>query len=371
MAARVLCGLALVGLAACGAVDSTRGPTVLTWLTPPDRADLTAIARVCSEQSDGAYRIEVETLAADIEVRRTELIDRLRARDDSIDIVGLDTSTTPELAASGLLRPIPAERRDGYLQGVSPQALGPSVIGETLVTVPWWYDPWLLWYRGAFAERAGLDTAEPITWTDLIATAARVRGTIQIDDDQGRGTAAWVNGLIASAGGGPIDGPAGERAAEIVAEYARAGVGPGPSAEALTEFASIRGAFLVAPASVRSDPALATVAAELKSVPFPVVDRSRPGSPGEGLGLTVPVASRHAAQAFDAIGCLIGEDAASALEAAGHSPARAEPTEALDQVVPEPRSPQASVLRQAIDDRWSRPAAVGPGTPADTARASR
>lgn len=82
---------------------------MVQWATPPDRADLTPLADACTEAAGGSYRIEIETLPDDVGLRRIEILDRLRARDGSIDLVGVDTSLTTELAEADLLAPLPEE----------------------------------------------------------------------------------------------------------------------------------------------------------------------------------------------------------------------------------------------------------------------
>ncbi|MEH3033512.1 MAG: hypothetical protein PGN07_05610 [Aeromicrobium erythreum] len=82
-----------------------------------------------------------------------------------------------------------------------PAALRASSEDGRLVAAPWWIDPYLLWYRGLSAERAGLDATKPVTWDDLLAGAERVGGTVQIDDPDGQGLASWVDALVRGAAG--------------------------------------------------------------------------------------------------------------------------------------------------------------------------
>ncbi|WP_156794079.1 extracellular solute-binding protein [Aeromicrobium marinum] len=390
--ARLSCALALVSVAACADDPAPRVP-VVQWATPPDRADLTPLADACTEAAGGSYRIEIETLPDDVGLRRIEILDRLRARDGSIDLVGVDTSLTTELAEADLLAPLPEEVLSSLDGSTRPEALAASTVGDTVATAPWWYEPYLLWYRGSLAERAGLDVTAPITWDELITATARLGGTLQIADADGLGTSAWLTGLVASAGGDVVtdlDSAAGEQAAAVVRLYADARIGPGPSPDSLAAFAGPTGAFLVAPASVEADPELAIVSAELSSTGYPVIDPSTAAAPLTGVGLAVPRGATDPAAAFEAITCLTSAESAERLaDLTGHTPAQrtgdevvlapdADPVDlpdpradvvgdALAGGVPEPAVAQFDAFRRSVDDRWSPVTAVVGATPARTA----
>ncbi|MEO6471507.1 MAG: extracellular solute-binding protein [Aeromicrobium sp.] len=336
----VIAVLAFVVLGACSpsakAVKNSSGATILHWYLGPDRVDAEAIARACTERSDGAFEIRVESLPADADKRHNALVRRLSAKDPTIDLIGLDDSFTAEFAEDQLLAPIPDDLAPIYSNDVFPKALAAATYDGALVAAPWWFDPQLLWYRGTVAERAGLDMTKPVTWDKLIEGASRIGASIEIDDHNGRGIADWVTGLVADAGGSVVDGhgrkslvglggDAGTKAASTVQFYAESASGIGPSSDAAQIFASTRGGFLIAPSSVISDPDLAAVASDMRWAPYPVMNaKGESVAPLAGVALAVPLYAPHSELSFKAVSCLTSNSSMAALmTSAGHSSSRA------------------------------------------------
>jgi multiple sugar transport system substrate-binding protein len=331
-AAAMSCAL----LAACGAAnDNVRDLPVVTWQVGPDRLNAQSLAETCTEQSAGTYSIEVEQLPADVTARHAVLVRRLIAHDESIDLVSLDSAFTAELAEAGLLAPVPAAQAATLSEGVTPAALAAASHDGKLVVAPWFLDPQVLWLRGNVAERAGLDTSKPISWDDLVAGAQRLGTTIEIEDRDGSGLGEWVTALVAGGGGSLVNGAgrtgtagldsaAGREAASIVELYQGAGVGPGPSADALTRFAGGGGGFLLASTSAISDPALSAVESDLRVAAYPAVGTTSV-APLAGVGLAVPAhtATLDKRAAFKAIECLTSPASMQALATGPqHTPSR-------------------------------------------------
>lgn len=330
--AALLCAL----LASCSpsatTVKNSAGATVLHWYLGPDRVNAAAIAKACSQASEGKYDLRVVRLPTDADERHNLLVRRLAAKDPSIDLIGLDDSFTAEFAKAQLLAPIPDNLAPIYSKDAFPAALKAASYDGALVAAPWWLDPQVLWYRGTVAERAGLDMTKPVAWDNLLEGAARVGVSVEIDDGNGRGVADWVNALVADAGGKVVDGagrkaavglsgPPGAAAASILQFYEESKSGQGPSDEALSRFSGTSGGFLVAPTSVLSDPALVAVAADMKAAPYPIVDQTSAGiAPLAGVALAVPLFASHSGLSFDAINCLTSDVTLAALmSSAGHS----------------------------------------------------
>lgn len=307
--------MSLCVAAACGSgADAVRYLPVVTWYVGPDRLDAQALADVCTDEAGSDYRIEVEQLPTDVTERHALLTRRLLAKDSSMDLLSLDTAFTEEFASAGFLTPVPDDRVQAAADGVSPQALAVAAHDKQLMTVPWFLDPQVLWFRGNVAERAGLDTSQPISWDDLVAGAQRLGVTVEIEDRDGSGLAEWVNALVAGGGGSLVSGPgrgatvgldtdAGRAAASVVEFYDEAGVGPGPSADALARFAGPTGGFLLASTSAISDPALAAVEADMRATGYPVVGNAGV-APLAGVGLAVPAHAQDPTEAFAAATCL-------------------------------------------------------------------
>ena len=347
------------------AQTNNSGTTVLNWYMPPDRVDASALASTCSLASSGDYEINVRNLPADAQSVRSELIRRLASKDPSIDLIGLDTEFTAEFAAAKLLAPVPDDLEPEFVKDVFPTALAASSYDGELVSIPWWFDPQLLWFRGTVAEHAGLDMTTPVRWEDLIEGARRVGTSIEIEDLRGTGLVDWVTGLVSAAGGKVVnssgrnatvdlDSPAGRDAAGVIAYYQESGVGSGPSADALKSFAGSRGGFLLASTSAISDPAVASIAAEMQWAPWPIIETgSASVAPLSGRGLAVSLYSPNSELAFDAIECLTSAQSMEALMVtSGHSSAR---STTYDTEEINASYPMAKVTRQSVLDGASVP----------------
>src|SRR5690606_22804992 len=103
-----------LGLAAAtvGACAGESGPPTLTWYINPDNGGQEEIARICTEEAEGEYRIETSLLPRDAASQREQLARRLAASDSSIDIMSLDPPFIPEMAAANFLAPVPEELQD-------------------------------------------------------------------------------------------------------------------------------------------------------------------------------------------------------------------------------------------------------------------
>ncbi len=385
--------LASAMLAGCGAGSGS--PRTLQWWVLPDGVDHRALAETCN--AGGTFRIELEQLPRGLDQQRAEIVRRLAAGDDTIDVLSLDGSLVAEMATAGFLAPIPAAVETTLTEGVLPKAVEAATYDGELVVAPWRIDPQMLWFRGTTAERAGLDTTQPIGWDDLLAGAERLGATLQIDDPNDAGIADWVRALVAGSGGTLLDGTgrspdvglataAGTSAAGIVQFYANAGIGSGPSEDARTEFSGARGGFLLAGGAVLTDPALATIVPDMNAVAYPVVE-SESVAPLSSVTLAVPDDAKDADLAYEAVSCLTSaESQQQMMIGSGHGATRAEvyeaeelkglavPSELMLEAIESgtnvPSTPYWQRVRAALDDTWLPVGSVNPSsTPADSQRA--
>lgn len=387
--------------AACGGTSTSSsdagGPPVLRWEVGPERADVEALARTCSESSGGAYRIEVERTSGDLEVRHASLMRRLLARDDAVDLFSMDPAWSEEMAAAQVLAPVPEDLKAPFAQDVAPAALRSLTVDGLLVAAPWTFDPWMLWWRGNAAERAGLDTTKPISWDALLTGAETSGRQVLVDDPDGEGAATWVNALLAGSGGTLLEGTtrtpqvglatsAGRTAASVTERVARLGAAAGPSTDAAAGLAR-RGGFVVAPSSFVSDPELVGIAGELQWAPFPQVG-AEAAAPASGVALAVPLYARDTSLSYQAISCLTSDALlASVMTGSGHGSPRTTVYDlpavetgypltdvvrpSLDTAVVLPATPFWMQARAALDDTWTPFSQVDTGTPRRAQQAVR
>src|SRR3954451_7254849 len=336
---RALAGAAAVAvlssvLAACGS-DSGGVPT-LNWYINPDSGGQAEIASRCTEASNGADKLETSTLPRTSDGQREQLVRRLAAGDESIDIMSLDVVFAPELAQAGFLAPVPADLASRVTEGVVPGSVASATWDDKLVAIPFWANTQLLWYRKSVAEAAGLDMTQPVTW-DQLSTAGRDQGTLL--SAQGRraeSLTVWLNALIESAGGSIIEqnstnpddiklglaSPAGTRAAEVMHDVAVSGVtGPAFSTSSedtnASQFESADAGFMVNWPFVWAQAQTKVKAGTLdQSVPddygwalYPRVDADTPSAPPlGGINLGVSAFGKHTDLAYQATECITSDE---------------------------------------------------------------
>ncbi|POX67682.1 ABC transporter substrate-binding protein [Microbacterium sp. Ru50] len=397
---RVLAAASVVALAATlGACAPDDGVPTLTWYINPDDGGQARIAAACTDAADGAYRIETSLLPRDAASQREQLARRLAAGDTSLDIMSLDPPFIPELAEPGFLDEVPGDLQDteGIVQGAVDSA---SWDGE-LVTVPFWANTQLLWYRQSVVDAAGLDMSQPVTWDDIIGVAEEQDLRLGVQGALAESLTVWINALVASAGGEILKNPeapadelelgldseAGRAAAEIIHRIGADGLGgPGlPTADEnanMNLFQGEQGSFMVNwpfvwPAMTGADPAIAD---DLGWAVYPRVDADEPAAPPVGgINLGVGAFSKNPDLAWQAVECIVQpENQSEYFVTDGNPPSNAaaydDPRvqeefpmadtirESLDLGVPRPQTPYYNEISIGLQRTWHPPAAVDPDT---------
>ncbi|MCW2165442.1 carbohydrate ABC transporter substrate-binding protein, CUT1 family [Microbacterium hydrothermale] len=387
--------LALAGtLGACSADD---GVPTLTWYINPDDGGQAEIAASCTEAADGAYRIETSLLPRDAASQREQLARRLAASDRSLDIMSLDPPFIPELAEPGFLAPVPddLQNTDGVVQGAVQSA---SWNGE-LVTVPFWANTQLLWYRKSVAEAAGLDMTQPVTWDQIIQAAQDQNKQLGVQGALAESLTVWINALVASGGGQILENPdakpdemqlglesdAGKKAADIIGRIGSSGLG-GPGLPTADENASMNlfqgdnGSFMVNwpfvyPAMQGSAP---EVVDDLGWAVYPRVDAGTPAAPPVGgINLGVGAYSENVDLAWQAVACIVSpENQAQYFVTNGNPPSNLAAyddaeviekfpmastiAESLQLGAPRPQTPYYNEISIGLQRTWHPPTAVNP-----------
>ncbi|MCK6210971.1 extracellular solute-binding protein [Georgenia sp. EYE_87] len=386
------------GVSACAAEAGT--PT-LTWYINPDAGGQDAIAEKCTQEADGAYRIETSLLPRDAASQREQLARRLAASDSSIDIMSLDPPYVPELAEPGFLAPVPEEVQRLGTEGVVQGAIDSAMWDDELVTVPFWANTQLLWYRKSVAESAGLDMSQPVTWDQLIEAASSEEKLLGVQGTKAESLTVWINALVASAGGEIITNPeapadevelgldsdAGRAAAEIIGRIGDEGLGGAglPTADenaSMNLFAGEDGSFMVNwpfvyAALSESSP---DVVEDMGWALYPQVDEGTESAPPVGgINLGVGAFSDHVDLSYEAVACIISpENQAEYFVTNGNPPSSIEAyddprvveefpmaetiRQSLEQAVPRPQTPRYNEVSLGLQETWHPPRAVSPET---------
>lgn len=318
---RVLVALTLLAsaLAACGGDGDTSRPTLNWYNFPDDSGALQQAADRCSRASGGRYRISYQKLPRAADGQRQQMVRRLAAEDDSLDILGLDVTWAAEFAEARWIREWTGEAKRRATEGTLRVPLQTATWKGRLYAVPYNTNTQLLWYR------TDLVPTPPATWAEMIDMSRDLarRGEphyVEIQGAQYEGLTVWFNSLINSAGGTilnpsatePSLGPPAVRAASIMRELANSPAAD-PSLPNQMEdqnrlaMESGTAAFeinypFVYPSMKANNPALFK---NFRWAPYPRVDAGRPARPTiGGIDLAVSAYSRHPDLAFEAALCL-------------------------------------------------------------------
>ena len=160
----------------------------LTWYINPDNGGQKTLAEQCSEASGGAYTITTQILPNEADAQREQLVRRLAAGDESVDLMSLDPPFVAEFANAGYLQADhrSRRRRAAHRRRARRAAWRPPYWDGELVATPFWANTQLLWYRKSVAQAAGVDpaVARPSPGTSMIDAAES-----QEQEDRGAGQA--------------------------------------------------------------------------------------------------------------------------------------------------------------------------------------
>ncbi|NED99814.1 extracellular solute-binding protein [Phytoactinopolyspora halotolerans] len=394
----------MTALAACGSDDGDT-PT-LTWYINSDNGGQAEIARRCTEEAGGAYRIETSLLPREASAQREQLARRLAANDSSIDLMSLDPPFIPEFAEAGFLAEIPEDVAAAVTDGTVQGAIDSATWKDELVAVPFWANTQILWYRRSVAEEAGLDPEnQPVTWEQIIEAARDQDRYIGAQGIRAEALTVWINALVESAGGQIISNPdapvedvefgldsdAGRAAAEIMETIGREGLGgPGfpnqDESASMFQFQGDRGSFMVNwpfvwPATLAAvdDGSLdQSLVDDIGWAKYPAVDADTPSRPPiGGINLGIGAFSDHLDETYDAVQCIVSVENQAFYfvndgNPASHADAYDDPEvldvfpmapvirESLEDAAPRPMTPYYNEVSTGLQDTWHPPGSVRP-----------
>jgi multiple sugar transport system substrate-binding protein len=312
--------LAASGLAACGTASAGTGPVSLNFYLYPDNSGATQTAiKNCDAQSHGKYTISYQQLPTGSDGQRQQLVRRLAAHDNTIDIMGLDVTWEAEFAQAGWIEQWTGANRAAATNGTLGPALNTAIWKGKLYAVPDNSNTQLLWYNSALVP------TPPTTWAQMIADAEQLAKQgkphyIEIQGAQYEGTTVWFNTMVSSAGGTILNptatkvtlGPPAVKALTIMKQLASSSAAD-PSLDVQMEnqnrlaMEANTAAFqlnypFVYPAMKADNPKL------FKTFKWALYPEVIPGQPAKvtigGIDLAVSKYSQHKALAFQAALCL-------------------------------------------------------------------
>jgi multiple sugar transport system substrate-binding protein len=366
-------------LAACGGGDETGATQLNLYINPDSSGSTHEVARVCSEESNGAWNLNVNVLPATADGQREQLVRRLAAGDESVDIMLVDPPYMPELANAGWLMSL-EDHRDEILKDILESPIESAEWKGELFGAPYSANTQLMWYRKSVVQQAGLDMTKPVTWDQVIDAAIKTGTTIGEQGRRYEGYMVWVNGLITSAGGAmlenndrgrdadvTVDSEEGRKAAEIINKMANSEAAP-PGLSTMDEeisraaFQAEDGGFLMnwpyiwasMLGNVEDGSLDQAVVDDVGWARYPRVDANTPSAPPlGGVNIGIGAFTQHPEESLDAVMCMIQPDKLK-IRFLGIGDPVANGTVYDDPEVRE-KYPMADLMRESINDAGPRP----------------
>jgi len=358
--------ISAVVLSGCNTSPQETIPTLNWYVFNEPSGAFTTAARRCSKSSQGAYQINMVTLPSDADQQREQLVRRLAARDNAIDIIGMDVIWTAEFAQAGWILPWTGEAAEQAKAGRLKATEQSATYQNTLWAAPFTTNTQLLWYR---TDRVA---KPPQTWNEMIRMAESLgqEGTIEAQGERYEGFTVFFISLLASAGGSVLDDHGTQvslaRAPTLRALSTMAAFANSPAADsalateredqARLAFESGDSTFMlnytfVWPSARQNAP---EIAANMGWARWPSVIKGKPSHVTiGGINLGVSAYSQHPQLAFRAAACIASESNQRIAAERGGLP----PTIAALYDDPKVRKtfPFADLLRNTLRDSVQRP----------------
>ncbi|MFB9907362.1 ABC transporter substrate-binding protein [Allokutzneria oryzae] len=314
-----LFGAALVSaplLAACGSGD-TGGNTINLYAAPEE--NLQKVVDSCNASAGGKYRIVYNKLPRGADGQREQMVRRLAAGDDEMDILYLDSPWLAEFAEAGWIREWTGTYKEEAERGVLAGPLASTRYKDRTYAATKNTNVQLLWYRDDVVTKA------PETWAEMIAQAKELKAagkphTAVMTGAQYEGLVVQYNTMVASAGGkilsedglsAVVDDNA-VRALATLKDFATSGIASASLTnsqedEVRREFEAGNAAFqlnwpYVYPAMQENQPELAK---KFKWARYPGIDKGKPSKVTiGGANYGVSAYSTKADLSFEASLCL-------------------------------------------------------------------
>jgi multiple sugar transport system substrate-binding protein len=316
--------LAVAAAAGCGSSSGgSGGPVTLNWYIFPEFSGaFVKSAQDCSRQSNGAYKISIQTLPNAADGQRQQMVRRLAAADSSLDILGLDVTWTPEFAEAGWIQPWPQAQARQVEQGTLKTMIQTATWNGRLYSAPFNTNPQLLWYRKDLVPHP------PKTWAQMISMAEALAKQgkphyIEIQGAQYEGYTVWFNTLVNSAGGQILSpdgqrvvlGPPAAKALNVIRDLAHSPAADPSLSVQMEDQTRLQFEAGLAPFELNYPYVYPSAKADVpdifKNMRWTAYPTVTPGRPSRvtigGINLAVGKFSNHKTQAFAAIQCLRNE----------------------------------------------------------------
>lgn len=196
--AAAVVAIVVLTVGAPAACRPERGIIINVYAAPEN--SFQRVVDACTARAGGRYRIVYNTLPRGADAQRQQLVRRLAARDDAMDVLGLDVTWGPEFAEAGWIVPWTGRNAAAAARGVLAAPLATARWEGRLYAAPKNTNVQLLWYDRQLTPRP------PATWGEMITMSQRLKRAgaphrILFTGAQYEGLVVLYNSLVASAEG--------------------------------------------------------------------------------------------------------------------------------------------------------------------------
>jgi multiple sugar transport system substrate-binding protein len=190
--------LASATLAACG--GSSGGVPVVNLYGGASAAGFDKIIADCNKQANGEYKIVGNLLPSDADGQREQLVRRLAAKDDSMDLIGMDVVWTAEFAEAGWIRQLTDAQKAEATKDTLPAPIDTAIWKDKMYGIPKHTNVQLLWFRKSLVPNP------PKTWDEVLQLSKKLKSegkpyVIGLTAAQYEGYVVGFNTILSSLGG--------------------------------------------------------------------------------------------------------------------------------------------------------------------------
>jgi multiple sugar transport system substrate-binding protein len=185
-------------VAACSGGDDGGVPVINVYYAPEE--NFQKVVDDCNQEAQGKYRIDYQVLPRGADEQRVQMVRRLAAEDDGMDVLGLDVTWTAEFASAKWIKEWTGADKDEASKGTLQQPLESASFEDKLYAAPKNTNTQLLWYRSDLVPNP------PKTWDEMIKMSQDLKSQgkpYEIDTmgAQYEGLVVLYNNMVASDGG--------------------------------------------------------------------------------------------------------------------------------------------------------------------------
>lgn len=347
----------------------------------------------CNKEAAGKYTIVGNLLPSDADGQREQFVRRLAAKDDGLDLLGMDVTWTAEFAEAGWIRELTGEKKAAAIDGVLQPPVDTATWKDKLYAIPRTTNVQILWYRKSLVPEP------PETWDQLIEQAQALKDSgkpfqIGFTAAQYEGYVVNVNNVLNAYGGTFVNEDSTEVTLDdkavqglgLLKKLATSGLVSGSLSnaqepEVFADLQAGRSAFslnwpYVLSAMREANP---EVAADLGYTTFPTVEAGQPPKVTlGGMNYAISSYTKHPEETYEAAMCLRKEEhQVKAAIDAGDAPvlesiytSNAEfreqypmgdvMLEELKNAVPRPRTPVYQNISTLVSTNLSPPSSIDP-----------